>query len=756
MLSPNAVDRDSNSPPGGAVNAGKRKRKVYSCHECRRRKLRCDRGYPSCNRCQRTGQADACIYDGPPPKRAPSETPTRLAARTPVVMPEASTHEVHRPRIGPSISAGRLSSNLEAERNNGTWQLLSARSAPVFQYENERPHVKDDNEEPVLESNRQDSIRTVIFRGENFRTQYFGGSNPASLIGHFPELRYFMKDAIRNHKSLYRVQHDLKNRHKKWKLEKINTLSTPQLDFTYLLPSQKTIDELVHLYLDNFEPIYRIIHIPSFWNEYVKFSSDHQSTSSAFVVTILLIMAAASCIVRNDQIRYMGDSSLARERAVMWIEASESWLRSHSQKNIYLAVWQIRCLSILAKLVNTVKKKRHWTEAGTLVREAMAAGFHRDPCLLGERISAFDREMRRRMWATMTELELQASTDRGMTSTSAGIFSDTKGVLNIEDKDLTDEPVELVNQRPITEYTTSSFLSFSNASFSLRVTLNTVVNDISSSVKYEEVMHYEELITKALQELPSWESIQSPSNSGSLSLLARSLLDIQLRQYLIMLHGPFARQSESTSRHSLSRMICFEAAASIIDQHKRLNETHTSALLLLRHDYFRAALVICQNSLISISLRNDVLLSSNTPIFFEYIEKALALLEDRIVQLGTGYTHHWYISAGRALLSLTCSPEQSTQEGEQAVDRVARQYYRVMASQVDIELAKEKIMTLPDNGENATYDQSRSPNDLMDNFNSSLDDPNALDVNSLFEHGMDNFFGDPEVWVFDSLYPMGV
>ncbi|KAJ5083652.1 hypothetical protein N7456_013079 [Penicillium angulare] len=698
MLSPTAVDRDSNSPPGagGAVNTGKRKRKVYSCHECRRRKLRCDRGFPSCNRCQRTGQADACIYDGPPPKLALSETPTALAARTPVVMPEASTHEVHRPQIAPSISAGRLSSNLEAERNNGTWQLLSARSAPVFQYEHQRPAVKADNEEPALESSRQDSIRTVIFRGENFRTQYFGGSNPASLIGH--------------------------------------------LDFTYLLPSQKTIDELVHLYFDNFEPIYRIIHIPSFWDEYIKFSSDHQSTSSAFVVTVLLVMAVASCIVRSDQIRYIGDSSLARERAVMWIEASEFWLRSHSQKNIYLAVWQIRCLLLLAKLVNTVKKKRHWTEAGTLVREAMAAGFHRDPCLLGEKISAFDREMRRRMWATMTELELQASTDRGMTSTSAGIFSDTKGVLNIEDKDLTDEPVELVNQRPMNEYTTSSFLSFSNASFSLRVTLNSVVNDISSSVKYEEVMHYEELITKALQELPPWESIQSPSNNGSLSLLARSLLDIQLRQYLIMLHGPFARQSESTSRHALSRMICFEAAASIIDQHKRLNETQTSALLLLRHDYFRAALVICQNSLISISLRSesrplyvrallivsdDVLLSSNTPIFFEYIEKALALLEDRIVQLGTGYTHHWYISAGRALLKLTCAPEQSAQEGEQAVDRVARQYYRVMASQVDIELAKEKIITLPDN-------------------------------RSLFEHSMENFFGDPEVWVFDSLYPMGV
>ncbi|KAJ5611707.1 hypothetical protein N7528_008812 [Penicillium herquei] len=416
-----------------------------------------------------------------------------------------------------------------------------------------------------------------------------------------------MKDAIRNQKSLYGLQHDLKNRHKKWKIEKVNTLSTPQLDFTYLLPEHRTIDELVHLYFDTFESVYRIIHGPSFWEEYAKFSRDHQSTSSAFVVIVLLLMSCTSCLHRNERTQYVGDSSLERERAVMWIEASESWLRSHSQKNIYLAVWQIRCLLVLSKQVNTVKKKRHWTEAGTLVREAMAAGFHRDPVLLGGKISAFDREMRRRLWATMTELELQASTDRGMISTSAGIFTDTKGVQNIEDKDLTDEPQpeELENQGSV-EYTSSSFLYFSNASFSLRVKLNSMVNDMSSPLRYEEVMHHEELITKELQQLPPWTCVKSSPDKPGLSLIARTLLDIQLRQYLIMLHGPFARQAESSSRHALSRMICFEAAASIIDQHVRLNESQNSMLLLLRHDYFRAALVICQNSFISISLKSTL------------------------------------------------------------------------------------------------------------------------------------------------------
>ncbi|KAJ5947192.1 hypothetical protein N7466_000207 [Penicillium verhagenii] len=607
MLSPNPRSQSAGSPPAPS-NGAKRKRKVYSCHPCRRRKLRCDRSYPTCSRCQTAGQSNSCSYDGPPPSKSVASIAAPVAPivppplRTPVPVARANYDDHRQAALGENPL-----SDLEVGQNVGTWQLLSERAASTADVQIQRPAVKADNEEPAFPGRTHDSIRNVIFRGENFRTQYYGGSNPASLIGHFPELRSFMKEAIKNQKSLYRVQHDLKSRHKKWKVEKVNTLSTPQLDFTYLLPDQRTINELVHRYFDNYESIYRIIHGPSFWEEYAKFSTDHLSTSSAFVVLVLLIMATASCISPNEQTRYIGDSSLGRERAVMWIEASESWLRSHSQKNVYLAVWQIRCLLLLAKLANTVKKKRHWTEAGNLVREAMAAGMHRDPGLLGDKISAFDREMRRRLWATMTELELQASIDRGMTSTSAGAFADTKGVLNLEDKDLLDEPDALDTQRPATEYTASSFLYFSNMSFSLRVSLNSVVNDMNSPLRYEEVMHYEDLITKELQKLPPWSCVRSHENENGLSLAARTLLDVQLRQFLIMLHAPFARQAEASSRHSFSRMVCFDAASSIIDQYTRLIESHSLVLLLQRHDYFRAALVMCQNSYISMNLQSELI-----------------------------------------------------------------------------------------------------------------------------------------------------
>lgn len=85
-------------------------------------------------------------------------------------------------------------------------------------------------------------------------------------------------------------------------------------------------------------------------------------------------------------------------------------------------------------------------------------------------------------------------------------------------------------------------------------------------------------------------------------------------------------------------------------------------------------------------------MNSNSDTLIQYVENTLTLLADRITRLGTGYTHYWYISAACALLKLTVLPEQATAQKQEAIDKVARQYYRVLASQEDILKAKERIL----------------------------------------------------------------
>ena len=78
--------------------------------------------------------------------------------------------------------------------------------------------------------------------------------------------------------------------------------------------------------------------------------------------------------------------------------------------------------------------------------------------------------------------------------------------------------------------------------------------------------------------------------------------------------------------------------------------------------------------------------------YFQYIENALVMLEEKITRLGTGYTNFWYISAAFGLVLSKASPGNAATQKQQAIDRVARQYYKVLASQEDIFSAKERML----------------------------------------------------------------
>lgn len=527
-----------------------------------------------------------------------------------------------------------------------------------------------------------------------------------------------MKETIHSQTALPRVQRELKSLQIKWKGIRADNAWFPTHDELFqLLPDRETADRHVNLYFDTVETTYRILHYQSFQKQYELLWQDPKQVNSAVVVILLLVMASVDVLFSHEQPKYIGDSSVSRERAIFWIEVSEKWLARQSYKHVHLAIWQIRCLIVFAKQINVVKKKRIWTEAGTLLREAMSAGFHRDPSVLGEKVSFFDQEMRRRLWATIIEMELQISIDRGMPSASAGIPSDTATVLNVHDEEL--EKNSRPTSRPVREHTSTSYLHISRSSFSLRVSLNSMINDLSSPLVHENVLDYEDMITRELQRLPSSGVNHRQAHENERRIMVRSLLDIQLRQFLVMLHAPFARQTQTSSRYSLSRITCLTAAAELVKMHSDLIATGNFAILLQRSDYFRAALVICQTTYTNLIIKSksypptpsvrrlstdriysmerntdNSFMNSNSAMLIQYLEDVLGMLEQRITQHGTGYTYYWYISAASAFLRSVLFPSESTREKEGAINRVTRQYCRILEAQEDIDSAKDMIMPM--------------------------------------------------------------
>jgi hypothetical protein len=61
-----------------------------------------------------------------------------------------------------------------------------------------------------------------------------------------------------------------------------------------------------------------------------------------------------------------------------------------------------------------MKTKEFYQETQAHIAYMRAIGLHRDPDIFKGRCTTFESEIRRRLWATSLELELQASIDRGM------------------------------------------------------------------------------------------------------------------------------------------------------------------------------------------------------------------------------------------------------------------------------------------------------------------------------------------------------
>jgi hypothetical protein len=150
-----------------------------SCLQCRRRKLRCDRNQPSCTRCQ--GQGIECVFEHPPinqQRRIADNNQSHSERRADTLNSPIAIITPPQGQYAPSATI--RNPTLEAPQSQGTWGLLGEQAMnPLVR---ERPAIMSDSVQ-LLEPPKPRKKENVIFRGKNFKTQFYGGSNPTSLIG---------------------------------------------------------------------------------------------------------------------------------------------------------------------------------------------------------------------------------------------------------------------------------------------------------------------------------------------------------------------------------------------------------------------------------------------------------------------------------------------------------------------------------------------------------------------------------------------
>ena len=501
------------------------------------------------------------------------------------------------------------------------------------------------------------------------------------------------------------------------------------------LPDKNIIDVQVALYFQTWETAYRILHEPSFWKEYHSFwekgPDSHDQTS--FAVILLLIVATTKCVTPKDDV-FLGDTTADRQAASDLIEICESWIQTQPRKRLTLSFFQIQCLAMLARRGNCVKLKQDWAASGDLFRLALGSGMHRDQSLLASgKVSEFEKEMKKRLWTTIMEFELQSSLEHGLPSSLTGLYFDTPAPANLPDDAFSSDSQEIPASRPIKHFTSASFLTITLSSLPFRIHLAQLLNNPSNDLRYSDVLHYDAQIHSVLSSLPSWPEDRA--------MIPTALLQLQLHQFLLILHKDHAKLAPTNQRYAYSFTACVDAASSIMATHSELVGKGILALNNLRNDVARVGLtlseIVYHNCVQHGPLRSSAPPPNNTETHFadlqthfgdprsvggwappdtrlmltvlpqepslartlcasstEILERSRHIFEQKVMRLGTGYMECWLLCAAIGMLPGAPSPATSIayvtnvnddilSRGRLALDRFTTMTTRVLALQKD-------------------------------------------------------------------------
>lgn len=366
--------------------------------------------------------------------------------------------------------------------------------------------------------------------------------------------------------------HEITTQRKIVKYRKATEDPIPLSDLLGTFPPKPTCDGLIDGYLRTFEPLYRILHVPSFRRMYAGLWDPALQSSEPCpgdIAKIALAMAIGTTFFpsAND-----AERSTLRDLAQTWISSVQAWtMKPNNKVNCTFNGLQVYCILFLTRhSTHHCPGPAGWISGGSLLTMAMWMGLHRDPGVFPN-LSPMQTQMRIRLWTTVLELAVQSSFDMSM---PIGINVEAYDVplpSNVDDSQLetTTEEDELEESEGLTDTSLQILLG---KSLNLRLRIVHLLNDFRNQQSYDTVLELGSQLRQASREASALFrsksfTRESPSSAEGLmpSDFHRKMIDIILRRFSLRLHRDAMVQSQFDPRLYFARKICLESAMVILN-----------------------------------------------------------------------------------------------------------------------------------------------------------------------------------------------
>jgi Fungal specific transcription factor domain len=202
-----------------------------------------------------------------------------------------------------------------------------------------------------------------------------------------------------------------------------------------------------------------------------------------------------------------------------------------------------------------------WLLVGTLVQLALGLGYHRDARNFPN-LSPFAGEMRRRVWAVVTQMDLRLSTQMGLPRLLKLHQCDTAEPRNLLDADFDENTVELPPSRPETEVTPVLYVLAKNRIDRISGLVSDLLADTSEQ-PYSVIMELDSKLQEAEASLPPifrWKPLSQSFMVPPQIVMHRAWLQLAIPRLTIWLHLKYLAPTYAQANYEYSRNVCVQAA----------------------------------------------------------------------------------------------------------------------------------------------------------------------------------------------------